>query len=201
MMANTHLAIARHLYYNLGGIEQDLISYNNFLYGNIKPDMVSKYKLKKHYMDESFTMVIDKIKALSSLSDNELNKSTATIRFSQELGVICHFLCDFFCIPHSERWEFKHSMNKHVKYEKELAAYAKTFNLPSDSTKVFGYYNITEFILKNHRMYKKANSYENDLMFATYVCASVIHYIVDSIKFNSSIDFNRVDNKKYSYKR
>ncbi len=35
------------------------------------------------------------------------------------------FLCDFFCVAHSERWEFKHSLNKHVTYERELGAFAK----------------------------------------------------------------------------
>lgn len=88
MMANTHLMIARNIYYSLDYKQQEFVSYNNFLYGNVKPDMVSKYKLKKHYMDESFEMVLDKIKVLSALSHNELNKISAVVRFSQELGVV-----------------------------------------------------------------------------------------------------------------
>ncbi len=39
------------------------------------------------------------------------------------------FLCDFFCVAHSERWEFKHSLNKHVTYERELGAFAKDVDL------------------------------------------------------------------------
>lgn len=187
MMANTHLMIARHIYHNLEIEEREYISYNNFLYGNVKPDMVSKYKLKKHYMDESFDMIIDKIRALSALSDEEINKMSATVRFSQELGVICHFLCDFFCIPHSQRWEFKHSMNKHVRYEKELARIAKDFKLLDDRIKIFGYYNLEQFILDTHKLYLKSESYENDLLFATYICNSVVQYIIDSIEFNSSV--------------
>ena len=187
MMANTHLLIARKVYFNLDIEERERVSYNNFLYGNVKPDMVSKYKLKKHYMDESFDMVIDKIRALSALSDNEINKMSATVRFSQELGVICHFLCDFFCVPHSQRWEFKHSMNKHVKYEKELAAFAKTFEFSDDRIKIFGYYNIEKFILDTHKLYLKSESYDNDLVFAAYICNSVVQYVIDSIEFNSSV--------------
>ncbi|MGL4654284.1 MAG: zinc dependent phospholipase C family protein [Sarcina sp.] len=187
MMANTHLMIARHVYHNLEIEEREIISYNNFLYGNVKPDMVSKYKLKKHYMNESFDMIMDKISALSALSDEEINKMSATVRFSQELGVICHFLCDFFCIPHSQRWEFKHSMNKHVRYEKELAGIAKQLELSDDRIKIFGYYNIEQFILDTHKLYLKSESYENDLMFATYICNSVVQYIIDSIEFNSNV--------------
>ncbi|MGL5574067.1 MAG: zinc dependent phospholipase C family protein [Sarcina sp.] len=194
MMANTHLMIARYVYHNLELNEREKISYNNFLYGNVKPDMVSKYKLKKHYMDESFDMIIDKIRALSTLSDKEINKMSATVRFSQELGVICHFLCDFFCIPHSQRWEFKHSMNKHVRYEKDLSSIAKDFVFSNDRIKILGYYNIEQFILDTHKLYLKSESYENDLLFATYICNSVVQYIVDSIVFNSSTatKFNKI---------
>lgn len=190
MMANTHFMIARYVYYNLDIKDRERISYNGFLYGNVKPDMASKYKLKKHYMDESFDMIVDKIKVLSSLSDKEINKTGAKIRFSQELGVVCHFLCDFFCIPHSQRWEFKHSMNKHLRYEKELATRAKDFELSDDRIKIFGYYNIEQFILDAHRLYSKTESYENDLFFANYICNSVVQYVSDSIEFNSSIVAN-----------
>lgn len=187
MMAGTHLMIARHIYSNLNLDEKRIVDYKSFLYGNIKPDLVSTYKLKKHYMDESFEMVSNKIKALSALSDNEINKWPAVSRFSQELGVICHFLCDFFCVPHSERWEFKHSMNKHVKYEKELASFAKTIKLPKERIKVFGYCNFETFIVEAHKVYSETQSYQNDLKFATHVCNSIVDYIVDCIEFNSSV--------------
>lgn len=196
MMANTHLMIARNVYYNLDDNGKKVVSYNSFLYGNVKPDMVSKYKLKKHYMDESFDMVIDKIKILSALSDNELNKMSSVVRFSQELGVICHFLCDFFCIPHSERWEFKHSMTKHVIYEKKLAATAKKFTLSDEKVKVFGYHNVEEFIKNNHKLYEKSQSYENDLIFSNYICLSIVQYIMDSIEFNNNAQ-DSVFNTKY----
>lgn len=197
MMANTHLMIARNIYYSLDYKQQEFVSYNNFLYGNVKPDMVSKYKLKKHYMDESFEMVLDKIKVLSALSHNELNKISAVVRFSQELGVVCHFLCDFFCVPHSERWEFKHSMNRHVKYEKELSTASKLFKFSDAKVKVFGYYNVEEFIKGNHKMYAKSQSYENDLIFANYVCLSIVNYIIDSIEFNSSMQDSILTKKYY----
>ena len=197
MMANTHLMIARKVYFNLDITKREKVSYNNFLYGNVKPDMVSKYKLKKHYMDESFDMIIDKIKALSALSDNEINKMSATVRFSQELGVICHFLCDFFCVPHSQRWEFKHSMNKHVRYEKELSNFAKLFDFSDDRIKILGYYNIKKFIKDTHKLYLKSESYANDLVFAAYICNSVVQYVMDSIEFNSSVAI-KFTNKIYN---
>ncbi|MFR5265615.1 zinc dependent phospholipase C family protein [Clostridium sp.] len=187
MLVNTHILLAQHIYENLELDEKRIINYNSFVYGNIKPDMVSTYKLKKHYMDESLEMVLKKIKNLSTLTENDINKWISISKFSQEIGVICHFLCDFFCIPHSERWEFKHSMNKHVKYEKDLAVAAKSVVLPKKRTDIFGKYDVKYFILKAHEIYEKESSYENDIIFASYVCNSIVDYIIQCIEFNSTI--------------
>ena len=47
MLTITHILIARNI---LRDVDVDFkISDKNFIYGNVKPDIVSKYKLKKHY--------------------------------------------------------------------------------------------------------------------------------------------------------
>ena len=162
MLMNTHILIAQNI---LRDVDVDFkISDKNFIYGNVKPDMVSKYKLKKHYLDESFDMIS---------------------RFSQELGVICHFICDFFCIPHSERWEFKHSMNKHVKYEKELASFAKTYTPSQDDFKIWGNMSVKFFLEEAHKLYRKRESYENDMQYAYFACRSIVKYISDCITRNT----------------
>lgn len=61
----------------------------------------------------------------------------------------------FFCIPHSERWEFKHSMNKHVKYEKELASFAKTYTPSQDDFKIWGNMSVKFFLEEAHKLYRK----------------------------------------------
>ena len=128
MILNTHLTISNALIENLDSSKSFFISEKNFIYGNIKPDMTSKYVLHKHYLKESFDMIIGKIKSLCKLSLDFIEKYFSISKFSQELGVICHFLCDFFCVPHSQRWEFSHSFKKHVIYEKDLQSIAKDTN-------------------------------------------------------------------------
>lgn len=192
MMVNTHILLAQHIYDNLELQEKKIINYNSFIYGNIKPDMVSTYKLKKHYMDESLDMIILKIKNLSLLTINDIDKWLSISKFSQEVGVICHFLCDFFCIPHSERWEFKHSMNKHVRYEKGLASAAKNVVLPKKRTIIFGKYDIKYFILKAHEIYEQESSFENDIIFASYMCNSIVDYIIQCIEFNSVVSHSLI---------
>lgn len=185
MLVNTHIIIGKTIINNIDSDKLFMVSEKNFLYGTVKPDMVSKYKLKKHYLEESFKMIIDKIKYLSRLTLEDIRKRFSMSKFSQELGVICHFLCDFFCVPHSERWEFKHSMNKHIKYERELAIVAKEFVPLKEKIKIFDNEPIESFILDLHKKYKLKSSYENDVIFANYACNSVVDYVFDSILFNT----------------
>lgn len=91
----------------------------------------------------------------------------------------------FFCIPHSERWEFKHSMNKHVKYEKELASFAKTYTPSQDDFKIWGNMSVKFFLEEAHKLYRKRESYENDMQYAYFACRSIVKYISDSIATNT----------------
>ena len=183
---NTHFQIARSVLENMDYRNSQLIKEKNFIYGNIKPDALSKYKLHRHYMDESFEMIANKIDYLSHLDLDDLSlKPFYASRFSQELGVVCHFLCDFFCVAHSERWEFKHSMNRHVVYEKDLAAAAKSTDLTiikGDSMNQ----DFVDFFNVLYEQYKSNGNYiKNDLQFSTYICNSVTDYVLKNIIANS----------------
>ncbi|WP_161936144.1 zinc dependent phospholipase C family protein, partial [Sarcina ventriculi] len=107
MDPRTHVIIAKKIYNALDPQKKSIIKKKNFIYGNIKPDLVSKYKLRKHYRKESYEVILEKIEKLSKINSlDEIQKKKYFCNFSQELGVICHFICDFFCVPHDERWEF-----------------------------------------------------------------------------------------------
>ena len=187
MLMNTHILIAQNI---LRDVEVDFkISEKNFIYGNVKPDMVSKYKFKKHYLEESFDMIVNKIKKLASITMYDFKKKFSVSRFNQELGVICHFICDFFCIPHSERWEFKHSMNRHVKYEKKLANFAKTYNPCKYHYDILGNMSVEKFLREAYKAYKMNSGYSNDIEYAYFACKSVIKYINDSIVTNTKSEY------------
>jgi len=185
MFINTHLLIANSMINNIDNNKSFFISEKSFLYGNIKPDLLSKYYLKKHYLDESLDMIISKIKYLCTLSLDTLSKKFSMNSFNQELGVICHFLCDFFCVPHSYRWEFKHSMKEHIQYETELSLIAKKTNLSSFKGDIITNKNFEEFFTDIYNEYVNEQNHRNDLLFSTYVCNSVVNYILDSILKNS----------------
>lgn len=187
MLINTHFIISKSVFDNLDSSKSFFISEKNFIYGNIKPDISSKYVLNKHYLEESLSMVLEKIKYLCQLTLDSLKKYFSISKLSQELGVICHFLCDFFTTPHSERWEFTHSMNKHVAYEKELASYAKEMNFSNHDLDYKVEHNVEEFFHSLYKRYKACqSSYENDLIYSSYVCSIVVNHVLDSILINTA---------------
>lgn len=185
MILNTHLTISNALIENLDSSKSFFYKRKDFIYGNIKPDMTSKYVLHKHYLKESFDMIIGKIKSLCKLSLDFIEKYFSISKFSQELGVICHFLCDFFCVPHSQRWEFSHSFKKHVIYEKDLQSIAKDTNFKTLEKASIHHIGVEEFFNKLYKEYVKKEDFENDLFFSTYMCNSVVDYILNCILDNT----------------
>ncbi|MEG1312203.1 MAG: zinc dependent phospholipase C family protein [Romboutsia sp.] len=185
MLMNAHFLIAKSLFENIDPNKSFFLSEKNFIYGNLKPDSSSKYVFKKHYLNESLEYIISKINYLCSLNLDTLPRYFSVSKFSQELGVICHFLCDFFCVPHSKRWEFKHSMKKHMLYEKELSIVAKETNLSGFKGDIVTNDNFEEFFYELYNEYINKLDYKNDLLFSSYMCNSAINYILDSILRNT----------------
>ena len=184
MMMKTHIIISKSLLDNIDDNKQFFLNNKSFIYGNIKPDIFSKYKLKKHYLDESYDMVRNKIEYLSNLDLDTLEKYYTKNEFSQEMGVICHFLADFFCVAHSERWEFKHSLKIHVKYESGLTKVAKDYNLKNDRRQYVD--DVDLFFEKLYREYKNNGNFEeNDLKYAAYICNTVTNYVLERILDNT----------------
>jgi hypothetical protein len=184
LLIDTHIILANNILRQANGKKIYLINKRRFIWGNIKPDCASKYKFKKHYYDESITMILDKIKELASLSVGDIYYSFGKKKFSEELGVVCHFLCDFFCVPHNQRWEFKHSMKKHVVYEKNLAKFAKLYKFKSYIDSNLSLEDLEEFIVAHQRQYEKGESFRNDLEYSFFICNSVINMVLNEVYIN-----------------
>lgn len=182
---NTHKILANNILEQASEENSYLIDRKKFIWGNIKPDYVSKYKLKKHFYDESIEMIIYKIKYLSSLSENDINYILGKKKFSAELGVICHFLCDYFCLAHNKRWKFKNHFKKHVSYEKKLSKLAKDFefdNLVCDFLEID---DIEEFIKENIKYYEECTQLSSDLIYALFICNSIVNTVLSQIEKNN----------------
>ena len=191
-MINTHKVMGENIIKYANSKSIYLINNSRFIWGNMKPDCVPKYTFMKHYFDESIDMVVDKITYLSSLTLEDVYYKMTIGKFSEELGVVCHFLCDYFCAPHYYRWEFKSTsaVKHHMMYEKKLAKIAKKFRPTGIINTNIESKNIKEFILQLQKQYDGIVNHNNDLTFSYYVCDSIVNMILNNVFVND----NRISN-------
>jgi len=189
---NTHKSLAVSFIKNVELDKKFLINDKHFVWGNLKPDSVSKYKFKKHYFDESINMIVNKILFLSSMTVDDIFIRYTVGKFNQELGVVCHFLCDYFCVPHYQRWEFKSpgAVKDHVLYENDLNKYNKSYNLKKEINTSLNGDDIRKYIDDLQEEYSGIVSYEKDLQYASHICNTTINLILDEVVLNQKIKEN-----------
>lgn len=117
MIANTHRVVGQFLYQQLSPSNQRLVQKQRFVYGNIKPDISKKYLQMSHYHRDNEEIIFKML--------NDLLTTQASIReFSENLGVLIHFFCDYTCIYHANDYLYEnHSIAKHLRYELMLHRY------------------------------------------------------------------------------
>jgi len=184
LLMGTHKLFANNFLIYADSEMVGLINEKKFIWGNVKPDYVSKYKLKKHFYDESIEMILNKIDFLSSMSVEEISHEYGKKKFSAELGVVCHFLSDYFCYAHDKRWNLKNALKRHVLYEKHLATTAKSFNFSGFRDQELQIEDMAQFIEENMKHYETSHSYRNDLIYATFICNSVINTLLSQVVKN-----------------
>lgn len=123
MLIQSHSLIAENVYNHLQqhlGIE---LQKGFFIYGNIKPDIAPRLFKIPHYIDESLPFISNEI---CQLSNTPLSKDQINLKqFSIQLGVITHYIADYFCHPHHDREAFKARLFEHLKYETLLHEHMK----------------------------------------------------------------------------
>lgn len=184
LLMGTHKLFANNFFNYADSEMVHLIDEKKFIWGNIKPDYVSKYKLKKHFYNESIEMILNKIDFLSSMSVEEISHEYGKKKFSAELGVVCHFISDYFCFAHNKRWELKNALKKHVLYERDLGKIAKSFNFSDYIDTELQIEDMGQFIEENLKNYEANHSYSNDLIYATFICNSVINTLLSRVVKN-----------------
>lgn len=118
MIANTHRLVGEFLYTQLSPSYQQFIHKKHFVYGNVKPDIAKEYRQMSHYHRDNAELIFQML-------DQLLTKETTKEQFSEDLGVLIHFFCDYTCIYHANDYLHEnHSIIKHMKYEMMLHRYA-----------------------------------------------------------------------------
>ena len=121
-----------------------------------------------------------------------LDDSVAIKLLSRKIGIISHYLSDYVCYPHANRWTFVGSMKKHIKYESELNDIAKYHSFKKnviqlddvdiyDNTLISLKSRIKDYINQVIVEYNQNPSLANDLNFALSLNLKMTYFIIDTI--------------------
>ena len=113
----SHTTVARYL---LDYVEKtDGVSFDRkaFCFGNLKPDLKGEYLTKRHYPSLMFDEVMQRIR---DFVKNFCICQHNGAKLSEELGVICHYITDFFSFPHNDNI-YEHGLLAHYIYEKQTS--------------------------------------------------------------------------------
>lgn len=163
MLIQSHLYVANKMAKKLN-VE---INTPYFLLGNIIPDFLPQHKKKEHIFKSSLPYVLYEINSIKLATDKNLR--------SYKLGIVCHYLADFFCKAHNCE-AMQTGLWEHFKYESLLHSVliSTNFEIPLKND----IYNVKTFLKKKHEKYLlEEPSVVVDIGYSLEVCQNIIHYI------------------------
>lgn len=209
ILPDTHKIVAKIVHDRIKDKYNVNLNMEKMLWGSVAPDVLPYYKTKRHYFDESGDYISREISRLiyfSRYSYSEGNESKLFINYiSKKLGIIMHYLCDFVCYPHAYRMTFFENLKKHVRYEQDLALYARENKFSEEnfveviSSKDINFFEdsdiklekkIKNYLIKVINEYKNSNhSFDNDLNFALNLSTNISILVIESIlEYNGEFD-------------
>jgi hypothetical protein len=179
MVIGTHKAIAKIVYKHILSRLNFKLDWEIFVYGNIQPDFNRSYVDCDHTMEDS-------LHTINSNAEELINSNISIKEFSLALGIICHFVCDYFCLHHTVDY-WKRDPLAHGVYETKLhAAFLKrNFNLqyrckPEKSVELM--------ILKLRRKYQfEPQGINTDINYSIIAAVSICEMIVRSWLINKGL--------------
>lgn len=193
----THRIIGKNIHQNILDIYGIELDEKKLLWGAISPDILPKYRFYRHYKKESLDFVANEIVKLifiCRLCDfNGIIDPLILKVLSYKLGVVSHYLSDFVCLPHAERWTFRTNMMKHINYEAKLNEYAIYHDFKKNvitvseidifkerviKLKVI----IKQFIEEVIKEYSQNPGFANDLNYALSLSLRIAYLIIDTAK-------------------
>lgn len=113
MIINTHAAIGEFLYKYITSSTMLELNRRSFIYGNMKPDIDRTL----FQMTHRFESIED---FLNNLTEDIYSGNQSLQSFSNDLGILCHFLCDGFCSFHFHEDLWEKNIVEHIAYELKL---------------------------------------------------------------------------------
>ncbi len=120
MKSTSHFAIA-HLIFAALQTRGVYLNRVAFVYGNIAPDYDPNLLIPTHFTKTCERMLSEISYDLSQLPLEQDGRVGA--EYSKRLGILCHFLCDYYCRAHNKN--FEGGLKQHTFYENSLDQYLR----------------------------------------------------------------------------
>lgn len=187
MITNTHILYSQIIYkYCLKNLKFKLDKYY-FMYGNIKPDIFCNHFKDSHTLNESIDLVF-------RYSNLLIARKYDIKHFSVILGEICHYVCDYFCLYHTETFSKKNAFS-HILYEIKLHIKLRALRKNSKIRPIYNRFPAPRSILSiiydlQREYFKKRASFNKDIFFSLsasiLVCEAIIKGCKNSCNENTA---------------
>ncbi len=208
ILASTHRLFSEKLYDEIKTNYNIELNREKLIWGSVSPDIYPKYKLYRHYYEESINFIALRVMKLIHTYRNLDFRNISYKRlksFSRELGIITHYLADYTCLAHDRKWKFPIDMKIHIDYESRLDEYSKNHEfkrirfdrsyLQVDALGVFDEFeNIKKFIESVVLEYREEVGLSRDLNYALSLNICMTNYIMESI-----LEYSNKKVPAYSY--
>mgnify|MGYP000864638594 CR=1 FL=1 len=159
---------------------------NSFITGNVIPDINPSFLLMRHEIDYT----LNKVKMDIRLASNELY---AGHNFYIRLGIISHYISDYFTLPHNKI--YKGTIKDHCIYEGDLKRIMKEKvkykGIPKEElVDILNYNDLIEFIISKHGEYSNTDGgIEIDCKYIYNVTRQVVY----TIQYLQSTVYERIE--------
>ncbi|QUH24392.1 zinc dependent phospholipase C family protein [Serpentinicella alkaliphila] len=183
MFPQTHRIISQHVHHHVSELLGVNLNKSSLTYGSIKPDIAPHLAKLAHFKPNTFDYICDEINELSKFS---LVPNVQFMKLvSTNIGVVTHFIADYFCVPHNDRATYKNNFLQHMKYENNLHKLFKSFDKKIDLTDTAHIFytnnniSIKDYLETLHLEYtNRGESLENDLESSVLASSSVALFII-----------------------
>lgn len=189
LLPQSHIIIATQIYKNIDKKLNIKLDKTQLIYGSVKPDIPLYLSGIPHFKPQSFNYICNRIHELSL---QPLFNNREFIKYlSREIGIVTHYIADYFCVPHNDRSTYKNHFLNHFTYESNLHREYKShidsidisrnlFHLDNNSL-----HSIKSLIDDLHDIYKsKGESFKNDVVSSIEACVLVGLHIIYNSKSN-----------------
>lgn len=191
MMTLSHSLIGKTVYSAISEHLDVKLIERQLKYGCIKPDLAPRLRAIPHFKDKSFDFINDMVEEMRSQSLPESKQQMGA--FSINLGVIMHYIADYFCYAHNNA--AYDSLLPHFIYENSLVIAFASANLDGICTDAIASVKqqqivtkkwLREYIEERHREYVNCRmSMRADVSFSVEACVTVAYVVVVSCIMNS----------------